>query len=308
MTTRELLCQLLACGALTVACGSTDPRPEPLAVNLVVTVTTTGVDTDPDNYLLLVGTDFQTLQVQPIVRVDLRYDAGTYDVRLDDLAPNCSVAGPDRVQVTLSESELTTVTFAVECPALTGHIRVTTATTGRDSPAWYRATLTASGGSKSEMTVPANAAVTIPNLNPDVYQVALSGLSPNCRMTGPAVQTATVTAGGLDYAVAPVDFAVECTATTGDLRLVATTTGVIPNQYGYTMWMDGELLVDNYSDDILLPLNGARLLRRRSPGSHTVELRRVPANCSVEGANPRTVTVILGAVSEEQFRITCVAR
>ena len=87
----------------------------------------------------------------------------------------------------------------------------------------------------------------------------------------------------------------------------ATTTGVIPNQYGYTMWVDGELVVDNYGDYILLPLNGARLLRRRSPGSHTVELRRVPANCSVEGANPRSVTVILGAVSEEQFRIGCVA-
>jgi hypothetical protein len=309
MTNQELLCRLLAGGALTVACGtapSTDPSTEPLAVNLVVTITTDGVDTDPDTYLLLIGADYQTHQVQPIVRIDLRFDAGTYDVGLDHLAPNCSVAGPDRVQVTLSESELTTVTFAVECHALTGHIRVTTTTTGGDRPAWYRATLTATGGSKSETMVPANNALTIANLNPDVYEVALSGLPPNCRMTGPAVQTATVTAGGLDYAVAPVDFAVECRATTGDLRLVATTIGVIPNQFGYRIELDGQVVL-SYGDPILLPLNGSWLLRRLSPGSHTVELRRVPANCSVEGANPRTVTVTLGAVSEEQFRITCVA-
>jgi hypothetical protein len=306
MTNRELLWQLFAGGALTVACACSDPGTAPLAVNLVVTVTTTGVDTDPDNYLLLIGTDFQTLQVQPTVRINLRLDAGTYDVRLDDLATNCSVAGADLVQVTLSESELTTVAVAVECHAVTGQVRVTTATIGRDFPGWYQATLTASGGAKSETTVPANAAGTIGNLSPDVYEVALSGLSPNCRMTGPAIQTATVTVGGLAYAVAPINFAVECTATAGDLRLVATTTGVLP-QFGYSMWLDGESIEDNYGDFILLPLNGNRLLRRISPGSHTVELRRIPANCSVEGANPRSVTVVLGAVSEEKFHINCVA-
>jgi hypothetical protein len=241
------------------------------------------------------------------VRVDLSFDAGTYDVGLDDLAPNCGVAGPDRRQVTLSQSEVTTVTFAVECHAVTGHIWVTTATTGRDAPARYRATLTASGGSKSEITVPTNNAVTIDKLKPDVYEVALSGLSPNCRMTGPAVQTATVTAGGLAYAVAPVNFAVECTAATGDLRLIATTTGENADQFGYSMWVDGQVFDDNYGDFITLPPNGDRLLRRLSPGSHTVELRHVAANCSVEGANPRTVTVTLGAVSEEQFRLNCLA-
>lgn len=313
MTRRRLLGRLLAAGTVTAACGGPNEPPES---NLVVTVTTAGADTDPDSYLLQIGGRDQHLAVRPTVSVHRSLAAGTYEVRLTDVAPNCSLTGPDRVQVTLTEAELTSVAFTVECRAVTGHIRVTTATTGRDFPADYRVTLTGSGGLESERPVPANAAGTIDNLKPDVYEVALGGLPPNCAVTGSAVQTATVTAGGLSYAATPVDFAVECTATTGDVRLVATTTGVDPDQDGYTMWVDGQEQVEfAYGDGffgydevpIRLTPNGDRLLSSLSPGDHTVELRDVAANCSVEGANPRTVTVNLGAVSEESFRINCVA-
>ena len=171
----------------------------------------------------------------------------------------------------------------------------------------YRATLTPSAGTRFEQPVPANAAASINNLQPDVYEVALSGLSPNCRMTGPAVQTATVTAGGLDYAVASVDFAVVCTATTGDLRVITITTGMNPDQSGYSLWMNGQVVGDGYGDFLTLPPNGERLLRRLASGSHTLELRHVAANCSVEGANPRPVTITPGLVLAESFHINCAA-
>jgi hypothetical protein len=295
--------------ALLSACDA-PPSPstgEPRPVNLVVIVTTAGVDHDPDSYVLLIGANHQALQVGPTIRVDLRFESGTYDVRLDDLAPNCSVAGPNSVQVTLRESQLTSVTFAVECHALTGHIRIFTPTVGQDFPPMYRATLTPGAGMKFEQPVPANAAATIHNLQPDTYEVALSGLSPNCRLTGPPVQTTTVTAGGLDYAVASVDFAVVCMATTGDLRVITITTGMNPDQSGYSLWMDGQVVGDGYGDFLTLPPNGERLLRRLASGSHTLELRHVAANCSVEGANPRPVTITPGVVSAESFHINCVA-
>src|SRR5207249_11407970 len=42
-------------------------------------------------------------------------------------------------------------------------------------------------------------------------------------------------------------------------------------------------------------------------GSHTVLLSGVPSNCSVSGANPRTVSLIAGLVAATTFSVSCTA-
>ena len=107
--------------------------------------------------------------------------------------------------------------------------------------------------------------------------------------------------------MASVDFAVVCTATTGDRRVITITTRMNPDQSGYSLWMNGQVVGDGYGDFLTLPPNGERLLRRLASGSHTLELRHVAANCSVEGANPRPVTITPGLVLAESFHINCAA-
>src|SRR5205807_1245819 len=43
------------------------------------------------------------------------------------------------------------------------------------------------------------------------------------------------------------------------------------------------------------------------PGSHTVFLSGVPSNCSVSGANPRSVSLIAGVVAATTFSVGCSA-
>ena len=40
-------------------------------------------------------------------------------------------------------------------------------------------------------------------------------------------------------------------------------------------------------------------------GSHLVEMTSVPANCTVQGENPRTVNVVEGEDVQVEFEISC---
>lgn len=42
-----------------------------------------------------------------------------------------------------------------------------------------------------------------------------------------------------------------------------------------------------------------------APGDHTIALRDIAGSCAVDGPDPRTVPVSLGAVSELSFSIVC---
>ena len=44
------------------------------------------------------------------------------------------------------------------------------------------------------------------------------------------------------------------------------------------------------------------------PGAYSVELRGVASNCTVSGANPRPVTVTIGATADAVFAVTCARR
>lgn len=290
--------------AILVSCGDSSAPPD---VNLRISVTTTGVDWDPDGYLIRGETVTQAIAAQSSVTIYRSLSPGTYRLHLEDLAPNCMASAPE-VEVTVSDEAVTAAEFDVQCFAVTGVLRVTTSTSGRDAPPWYLVSLDPSSAPDFGSQVSPNGSVTLPAIPPGSHNVVLN-VGANCRTIGPDRQTVTVTSGGLAFDTVSVAFEVECTPRTGDIAVTAETTGPDQNEIGYPIWLDGVKQIQwdfyYYVQPRLLRPNGDLFFPYQTPGDHTVELREIPANCVIQGANPVTVHVIAGALAEARFQVVC---
>ena len=183
---------------------------------------------------------------------------------------------------------------------------------GPGFPFLYTATVTPTGTIVNfGADIAANGTTDIPGLAPGNYAIGLSGFEQNCRVLGDATVTAVVTLGGLTYDTTAVAFSVECTPTTGDIRLVTVSSGTTLDPDGYTMWFDGveEIQFYGYYGEPSVPArissNGEWLLAGRAPGDHTIELRDVASNCVIAGGNSRAVTVTVGAVTDVRYEVGC---
>lgn len=291
-------------------CGDPDPIGPPLT-ELWIKVTTTGVDEDPDGYLTRVGDGVPTtIPAYGVQRYVL--EPGIYSVSIEGLAPNCTVEGPASTSVSLVAGYPTQVAFAVECRAVTGAIEVRTASSGRDFPASYSLSLTDGSGASRPLAVAAEKATAVTDLAPGQYELHLSPAAANCTVTGEDTRTVAVTAGGLTRDTARVEFAVACQATTGDVRLSLATTGSPANFVGFTVKIDGIQAQEptpefGYDEPVYVPPNGSHLFERLAPGDHTIEMEvaGIFFGCAVNGPNPQTVSVALGAVSDLAFSIVC---
>src|SRR5437870_10917043 len=85
----------------------------------------------------------------------------------------------------------------------------------------------------------------------------------------------------------------------GTLAVTVTTSGS-NTPSGYTVIVDG-------SSSQSVGANGVATFLGLPSGSHTVLLSGVPANCSVSGDNPRTVSLIAGLVAATTFSVSCTA-
>jgi hypothetical protein len=255
-----------------------------------VTVSTTGVDLDPDGYLVTVnGSRSQSIGVNASVTFT-EVTAAEQTVELTGLAPNCSVGGGNPRSLTVPAGETARTAFAVTCTGTTGSISVTTSTTGvNPDPDGYTVVISRVGGSP----IGANATVVIPGLGPGEYEVTLSGLASNCQWapTVGAVMLATVSVG----ATTPVTFAVTCfSAPLGTLRVRASTTGP-PPFFIYFVGIDGQ-------EEGAVSVNGTAEFQL-SAEAHRVSLDVGPT-CSVAD-NGRTVQVVSGTTVETAFSVTC---
>lgn len=188
-----------------------------------------------------------------------------------------------------------------------GTIIVTAPITGRDgSHEGYEVTLDAEAGWKKAATVFMSQAARF-GVPPGSYALRLtSPLRENCRITGPATQTVAVPLTVAPGDTFPVVFPLECAAITGDVRIVARTTGPDPDGDGYTLLVDGsEIPSDGWYTSLFLLPDDDRLLREVTPGNHVYEISDIAPNCAVVGANPRTLAVSVGEVSESVFEVTC---
>ena len=88
--------------------------------------------------------------------------------------------------------------------------------------------------------------------------------------------------------------------TTGVVQVTTSTAGDVPDPDGYTLMLD---------DVAVQPIGSAATatLADLTPGAHRIGLAGVAPNCTVEGDNPRTLTVVAGETAAEDISITCSA-
>src|SRR5690348_5793302 len=174
----------------------------------------------------------------------------------------------------------------------TGSIRLSLTTSGLDvDPDGYSVSV----DDRLNATVRANGAITIPDIRGGTHVVRLGGVAANCSVDDAAERTLTVTAGQEVSAA----FAVSCTGA-GGIAVSIAWTGVD---------IDAEEYLVSVDDGTARPLGlgGAVTIAGLAAGDHTVRLTGVASNCTVGGANPKTVTVVFGQTAFMSFPVTCVA-
>jgi len=86
----------------------------------------------------------------------------------------------------------------------------------------------------------------------------------------------------------------------GDIQVTTATTGFEPvSPSDYSVLIDSELA-------LTIGRNATATSSDLTPGTHLVELADVPAYCTVDGANPRAVTVTSEETAQTAFSIHCV--
>jgi len=266
--------------------------------SIVVSTVTSGSDTDPDGYTVLVdGSELGSVPASGQVTIH-DIPAGSHLVELSGLAGNCQIDGTNRRGVTVSDGQSSPVDYTITCspiPAGTGAIRVTTTTSG-DDPDNNGYDFAIDGGSTHHIGT--NDAVTVDNLPPGQHQVELSGAADNCSIQGDNPRTVTVNANSTEG----VGFDISCTATTpppGSVEVTVTTSGENPDPDGYTVTFNGDEKPVNDGNAASYP--------DVAPGSYQASLSGETDNCSVQGDNPQQVVVRSGEKTSVQFNVVCSA-
>src|SRR6266516_3655715 len=297
-----------AAATLMVAAACDDsqsPRPRALlglpdVGTLAVTVSTSGSNT-PSGYTVIVdGSSSQSVGANGVATF-LGLPSGSHTVLLSGVPANCSVSGDNPRTVSLIAGLVAATTFSVSCtaPPTTGSLSVTTATSGASGdvdPDGYSVTL---DGTTSR-AIGDNATTTFSGLAPGSHTVVVSGVA-KCTVSGGTSRTVSVTAG----TTVSTSYAVSCAPTgggTGSLTVTTATSGASGDldPDGYTVSVDGGAASQPIPDNGSVTFTGPA-------GDHTVALSGVAANCSVGGANPRTVTVPSGGTVSTTFSVTCAA-
>ena len=290
---RPLATTFLVLAMLSLGC---DDSTGPLTGAIGITVSTEGetIDRDPNGYILSIdGAQAQAVDVNAALSI-ANLPAGTHLVRLDGLAPNCSISGtnPRSVEVV---ANFIAVSFSVSCIANTGSIHVSTATSGPDpDPDGYFVTV--GGVSKAEM--PANGTASISDVREGTYPVTLAGLSGNCVVDGANVRTVSITFG----ATVEVAFAIRCVAP-GSLRVTTATTGVDLDASGYTV--DIRLQGASSATRTTVSTNGTVTFSGLFPGDYLLTLFDVTPNCQAVMPSPRLAAVAAGSETSVTLDVRC---
>jgi hypothetical protein len=158
-----------------------------LTGNVESITSTTGVTLDPDGYTLEIdGVAEGQIGVNDTVTVD-DLAIGDHTVELLDLAQNCTVTGNNPRTVTIPDDVpdpnggTASTTFAVNCVQALGDLVVWTSTTGLDlDPDGYTVTVDGS----ANQSIATNGNVTFANQTVGSHTVLLTGVAPNCSVTG----------------------------------------------------------------------------------------------------------------------------
>lgn len=252
-----------------------------------VTTITNGEDPDTDGYQVrLDGKQKGIIASNSQLSVPM-VQSGSRTVALDGVASNCTVQGGAAKTVTVSTGMTHGVDFVIQCAAIVGSVDVNVHTTGSAiDEDGYEVRL--DGGTPRPLSV--NGSATFAGVPVGQRVVELLDVAPNCTVDESNPLTVTVAP---DTSVA-VQFNVQCQ----ESRLVVRTqtTGQPSSDDGWIVLLDGVSVPIGRNDEVSWVT---------SPENHTVELRGLPGNCTISGANPRVVMVPAGSTAEEHFQVGC---
>jgi TolB protein len=264
-----------------------------VGASLRITTNTAGVQLDPDGYTITIDAASSSTPIGTNATTTITgVTAEDHAVRLNGLAPNCSVSGPNPQFVTVGSGAVLDVLFNVTCGPTAGDIRVIAQTTGQDIDAdGYTFVL----DNAPVLAVPVNGAATVSGVAVGSHQGRLDGVASNCTVATPNPRPVTVVGGG----TVTVTFNVSCIAVSR-IQINTTTTGADIDPNGYTITAVGP----DASDDITLPATGTVTFDPLPQGTYTVALTNLAPNCEVSGGATRTVAAT-GPTAAVSFAVAC---
>ncbi|HEY5940205.1 MAG TPA: hypothetical protein VIT87_05250 [Gemmatimonadales bacterium] len=276
----------LACGGD----GSTDVVLPPLTI----TTTTNGTEIDSDGYGVSIdGQAVQAIGSNTSLTIN-QIAVGEHMVELSGIAGNCAVGGPNPQTVSVVPGATATSAFEITCSSA-GVIQIVTTTSaagGDIDPDGYSISI----DGQTAQPVGANATLTVEGIVEGVHTVALSGIAGNCGVVGQNPQSVSVLWGS----TASLSFEITCSAGTGSIQVVTTTTGPGTDPDGFTLLLDG-------TDRGAIGVSATSSLSGLPAGSHSIGLTGLAGNCQISGENPRAVSVTVGGTAPVAFAISCAA-
>lgn len=286
---------LTYCGALILvlgACGddsAADPGPRG---DFSVKTVSSGAELDPDGYEIRVDDIFAaTIGVNDSVEFSSRA-VDTYSVELTEVAGNCAVAGNNPRPLLVIADSQTGTTFEVACISTAGVLQVVTVTSGENPDDGY--TLAVDGSDAG--TIAANDTARTADLETGEHTVRLGDIGLNCHLAGDPERTVMVPSEDM----VETKYEVFCTDVVGDLRIVTSTVGQLPDRNGYEIVVEfGAPIPIGSIDSVTVGSVAAGVTRVQ-----LVETT-VADNCLLEGENPRSVNVPAGGLVSTSFDVTC---
>lgn len=272
-----------------VACNDGPSGPSSGAMR--VAVVSTGVEIDPDGYTFSVdgGTNQPIAANGAVVIGGLA--VGEHTVGLAGLAANCTASGANPQNVRVTGTDTVTAFFQVACTSTRGTLQITATTTGVDLDVNGYGVAIQNGPTVS---VGPNQSISVPGIPAGTYTATILGVAPNCTLNGPATRTFTITPG----ATTQLPIQVTCSAQ-ASLRITTTTTGVDLDVNGYRVSIpNGPTVSVGPNQSILVPV---------PPGTYSVTISDVVANCALNGPTTRSISATAGSTTELAIQVTCSA-
>ncbi|HEX2251406.1 MAG TPA: hypothetical protein VHH32_13755, partial [Gemmatimonadales bacterium] len=172
----------------------------------------------------------------------------------------------------------------------TGTLEIRTTTSGPAATAAYNYRV----DGEPAQAIGNNAVVSRQEVPAGSHVVQLTGLPDGCATSSENPQTVSVTPGSTTV----VDFAVTCVPPVGSIQIVTATSGPAPTSY--------DIVLDGASVGPI-DASGTRTLESIPSGTHALGLAALPANCQLQGDNPRATIVQTARTVRAVFTITCTA-
>jgi hypothetical protein len=281
---------------------SPETQPSPTDSGVVrVLVTSSGPAADTQFRLDLCTQGFcstATVDTGPVRDVQVAAPA-RYVVRLNDVAPNCSVTSANPVYVTIRPDSAKALAFVVVCVPL-AHVRVSVSVAGTDAPQYFSVRCDDGSCGRAALTSATDAVL---GLREGPHQITLQAVASNCEVSGENPRLFSAIAGD----TATVAFQIACFELS-TVRVSTRTTGTNSADV-YTVVNRSDcrgsaFYAGLFCAERTLPAGGM-VNFRAYPGTRQFYLDSVPSNCRVMGPNPVGIDVPRESTVDLVFDVTC---